>query len=162
MSILRLGVYIDEVEDVFREIEVKGEQKFIDLHEAISKSFQFKKKAQASFFVSNSRWQKLNEITLGHPSVFDKALNGLEISIESILPGTAKHLVYFNDEFSEYSFLIQIENPNVKEDGKKTYPAVVAAKGKLSQGFGGNIFTEDLGLNEDDLSAESGFGEEGE
>ena len=157
MSILRLGIYVEELEDVYREIEVKDTQTFMEFHEAIVKAFQLKKKVQASFFISNNRWQKLNEVTLGYSSVFDKALNGAEVFIGSVMPSTTKFLIYFNEELSEYTILIQLEGIDEKEDKKKTYPALVAANGKLSFGFGTNIFSEDLGINEGDLSEESGF-----
>lgn len=161
MSILRLGVYVEELEDVYREIALKDTQTFVEFHEAIVKSFQLKKKVASSFFVSNNRWQKLNEITLGYSSVFDKAINGAEVSIGSVLPSTTKYLVYFNEEISGYTILVQLEGITDKEEKGKTYPAVVASNGSLSLGFGGNnIFSEeedDLGINDDDLSEESGF-----
>jgi hypothetical protein len=109
---------------------------------------------QASFFVSNSRWQKLNEITLGHSSVFENAINGLKDSIESVIPGTAKHLVYFNEDAAEYSILILLEKVTDKENPGKTYPAIVTAKGSLSGSSGESFFVSDFGISEGDLDTE--------
>ena len=156
MSIFKLGVYVEELDDVYREIEIKDSQTFMQFHEAIMKAFALKKKIQASFFISNSRWQKLNEVTLGYSSVFEKAINGTEASIGSVVPAVTKNLIYFNEEVSEYTILIQLEG-TAEEDKKKTYPVLVKSNGKITFGFGANIFSEDMGINEGDLSEESGF-----
>jgi hypothetical protein len=154
MSIYTIGVYVDELEDVVREIEIKGTQTFNDLHVAIAATFKLNLKMQASFFVSNSRWQKLNEITLGHSSVFENAINGLKDTIESVIPGTAKHLVYFNEDAAEYSILILLEKVTDKENPGKAYPVVVNAKGSLSGSSGESFFVSDFGISEGDLDTE--------
>lgn len=151
MSIFTIGVYVDELEDVVREIEVKGTQTFNDLHVAIANSFKLNLKMQASFFVSNSRWQKLNEITLGHSSVFENAINGMKDSIGSVLPEKAKQLIYFNEDAADYTILLIIEKVTDKENPAKTYPAVVTSKGSLSGSSGENFFISDFGINEGDL-----------
>ncbi|CAN5148645.1 hypothetical protein BH09BAC1_BH09BAC1_16830 [soil metagenome] len=153
MSIYTFGVYVDELEDVVREIEIKGTQTFNELHQAIAKSFKLNLKMQASFFVSNSRWQKLNEITLGHSSVFENAFNGMKDSIESVLPEKGKHLVYFNEDAADYTILILLEKVTDKENPSKTYPAIVTAKGSFS-GSGQSFFVSDFGINEGDLDIE--------
>lgn len=153
MSIYTIGVYVDELEDVVREIEIKGTQTFADLHQAIAKSFKLNLKMQASFFVSNTRWQKLNEITLGHSSVFENAINGMKDSIASVLPETTKYLVYFNEDAADYTILILLEKVTEKENPGKTYPALVTAKGSFS-GSGQSFFISDFGINEDDLDVE--------
>lgn len=154
MSIYTIGVYVDELEDVVREIEIKGTQTFNDLHVAIATTFKLNLKMQASFFVSNTRWQKLNEITLGHSSVFENAINGQKDSIASVIPETAKHLVYFNEDAAEYSILILLEKVSDKENPGKTYPAVVTAKGSLSGSSGESFFVSDFGIGEGDLDTE--------
>lgn len=153
MSVYRIGIYVDEDDDVYRYIDIKGSQKFIDLHQAISKSFGLGNK-HSSFFISNKRWQKLNEITLGFKSVFETAIDGVETSIEAILPGQATNLIYFNEDAEEYSFLIQIEDIIDKEEKGKTYPVVVESKGRIDSDR--NIFKEDFGVDMDDFSGLEG------
>lgn len=161
MSVLRFGVYVDELDDVFREIEVRGDQFFQDFHLAIAQAYKISTKEQASFFVSNNRWQKINEITLGTGSVFEQAINGLETKIEAVLPAGATKLIYFNEDASDYTFLIQIEDLKDEADPKKKYPAVVRSKGTLSaSGPLDGLFDEEMGYNEDDYS-DFGMDDEG-
>lgn len=161
MSIYTIGVYVDELDDVVREIEIKGTQTFNELHVAIANAFKLNLKMQASFFVSNARWQKLNEITLGHSSVFENAINGMKDPIASVIPETAKHLVYFNEDVADYSILVLLEKISDKENPAKKYPAVITAKGSLS-GSGESFFVSDFGINDDDLDAEGMDFNEGE
>lgn len=160
MSVFRLGVYVDELDDVFREIEVKGDQLFQDFHLAIVQAYKLNAKEQASFFVSNNRWQKINEITLGTGSVFEDAIDGQETKIEAVLPASATKLIYFNEDASDYTFLIQIEDLKDEADPKKKYPAVVKTKGSLSGGGLDSLFDEDMGYDEDDYS-DFGMDDEG-
>ncbi len=154
MGIYTIGVYVDELEDVVREIEIKGSQTFNDLHIAIANSFKLNLKMQASFFVSNSRWQKLNEITLGHSSVFENAINGQKDTISSVLPEKTKHLVYFNEDASDYSIFVLLEKVTDKEVQGKNYPAMVTAKGSLSGSSGESFYVSDFGIGEGDLDVE--------
>lgn len=149
MSVYRFGVYVEEFENVFREIDIKGTQVFMQFHEAIAKSYQLDLKQSASFFISNNRWQKLNEITLGHSSVFENAFDGEEAKIEDVLPANGDKLIYFSDDQPDYTFLIQIELIEDNEDADKTYPVVVKAKGKLDSSARG-IFDADMGYDEAD------------
>lgn len=149
MSVFRFGIYVDELDDVFREIDIKGSQLFNDLHLAIAASFKLNLKQQASFFISNNRWQKINEITLGHSSVFETAFDGQKAKIEEVLPSNGDKLIYFSEDAIDYTFLIQIEELFDSEDTRKTYPTVVKSKGSLS-GSSGNIFDVDMGYDEED------------
>lgn len=71
-----------------------------------------------------------------------------------MVPETAKHLVYFNEDASEYTILILLEKVTDKENPGKTYPVVVTSKGSLSGSSGESFFVSDFGINEDDLDAE--------
>ena len=157
MSIIRLGVYIEELEDVYREIELKDTNTFWEFHSAIRKAFKLNKKVQSSFFISNARWQKLNEITVGYSSAFEKAIDGEEATIGSIVPAVTKNLVYFNDEISQYTVLVQMEPKADKEDSKKVYPLVAVSKGNINSTFGNIFGEEESGIGEGDLSEEAGF-----
>ncbi len=149
MSVFRFGIYVDELDDVFREIDIKGTQIFNDLHVTIANSFKLDLKQQASFFISNNRWQKINEITLGHSSVFETAFDGQKAKIEEVLPANGSRLIYFSEDATDMTFLIQIEEIFEMEDAKKTYPVVVKSKGTLS-GSSGGIFDADMGYDEED------------
>ena len=154
MSVFRFGIYVEDHDDeIYRVIDVKGSHKFVDLHLAIAKSFKLRDR-QSSFFVSNNRWQKLNEITLGYESVFETAIDGEEVAVELVMPHSATNLIYFNEDAEENSFLIQMEELLDAEVTGVNYPAVIETKGNLD--INRNIFKEDFGVDTDDVSGLEG------
>ena len=54
----------DEVEDFRREIDIDAEATFLDLHNTIIKSCNYKNDEMTSFFICDSDWTKLTEITM--------------------------------------------------------------------------------------------------
>lgn len=54
----------DEEPDFELDVKVSPKHTFADLHNAIQKKLNFDDKFLASFFVSNAKWEKLEEITL--------------------------------------------------------------------------------------------------
>ena len=63
MSVLKFRVEIEEVEDLYRDIEILPTQTFFEFHEALVKYFEIKKKKPASFFLANDKLQKTKEIS---------------------------------------------------------------------------------------------------
>lgn len=63
MAAYRFRVTFEEHDEVSRDIEVKANQTFQDLHEAIQRAIGFDNKHAASFFMSNDNWKKGQEIT---------------------------------------------------------------------------------------------------
>ena len=61
MSIFRLIVGVEEDDNLLLEIDIKNDQFFSDLDRAITKFFAIRGHKESAFFVSNARWQKVNE-----------------------------------------------------------------------------------------------------
>lgn len=156
MTILRLRIIIEETEEVFRDIEIKVNQTFKTFHEAIVECFGVNKEKAASFFISNPRLQKLNEITLGRSSKFDNAIDGLKTRIGSVLPEMTNMLVYVNEAAPQYTFVIEIEKTATEKEDK-TYPRCVKKTGTLpsmAPSFTDDIFEENVRLHIDDIFEE--------
>ena len=64
MRIYRLRVLVDHPSEAFRDIEIRSEQSFLDLHTAIKQAFGFTGSEMASFYVSDEEWGKGPEIPL--------------------------------------------------------------------------------------------------
>lgn len=60
--IYKFRVLIDYEKDVFREIEIRSDQKFMQLNDAILSAFSFSGEQMASFYMSNEDWDKGEEI----------------------------------------------------------------------------------------------------
>jgi len=148
MKVIRFEIQVEELEKVFREIEIKPSQTFKDLSDAIIQAFNIKATRGAAFFTSNKKWQKLNEITLGKESKFEKPINGLKSSIEKIFKGTNR-FIYYSEDLPQFTFLMGAEEKESKAAPKK-FPRVVKSEGNLpappsKKKFTDNIFTDDFG-----------------
>ena len=64
MAVYKFKVYFEDYEDIYRVIEIKSNQTFLDFHHAILESIKFDNKQLASFYMSNDAWKKGQEITL--------------------------------------------------------------------------------------------------
>jgi hypothetical protein len=64
MAVYKFKLFIEDNEDIYREIEILSGQTFDDFHNAIQDAYKFDKKHAASFFVSDDYWRKDQEITL--------------------------------------------------------------------------------------------------
>ena len=63
-KVLKYRVLLDDDGNIFRDIELKANQTYEDLHHAIIKSFGFRGDQMTSFYKSNDSWEKGQEITL--------------------------------------------------------------------------------------------------
>ncbi len=170
MAILKFRVYWEEDEGVYRDIVIKHQQTFNDLHLAILKSYEFDSKHQATFYKSNDAWQSGREITF---EKYDKAykvepLLMAEVNIGSQIADPNQKFIYEYDFAKGWKFLIELINVDKEENKKLDYPSCVRIEGLGPSQYGtkGLIdsrlaeIEEKYDLKPDALS--DGFGEEGE
>ncbi|UKT62358.1 plasmid pRiA4b ORF-3 family protein [Pedobacter mucosus] len=62
MAIYKFRITFEDFDDVIREIDIKSNQTFEDLHKAIHKSTGYKVDKPSSFYVSTDNWLKGDEI----------------------------------------------------------------------------------------------------
>ena len=83
MAIYRFRVSFEDYDDIERDIDIKSNQTFEDLHRAIQQSTGYKVEASSSFYVSNDQWIKNEEIAfLPNPR---KVTNGVTLMSNSKL-----------------------------------------------------------------------------
>jgi hypothetical protein len=63
MALYRFRVTFEDYDDVSRDIDVKSNQTFEDLHKAIHQSTGYNPEYPSSFYISNDQWMKGEEIT---------------------------------------------------------------------------------------------------
>lgn len=63
-AVYRFRVTFEDYDDVYRDIEIRSNQTFDDLHKIIQKSINFDGLQLASFYMSDDNWSKGQEITL--------------------------------------------------------------------------------------------------
>lgn len=165
MAILKLRVYFEEDDSIYRDIVIRHTQSFLDLHTAILKAYEFDNKHQATFFRSNEHWQRGREITL---EVYDKEykappLNMADTTVGSEIKIPNQRFIYIYDFNKNWSFLIELINVSKEENPKLVYPATSRSEGIAPSQYGtkgllGDKFA-DIEEKYDLTQAGDGFGE---
>jgi hypothetical protein len=138
MAIYRFKVYLEDNEDVFRDIDIKAAQTFEQFHTVIQEAFKFDAKHASSFFVSDDYWRKGQEITLRkedlpleeeeiRKNVDPKKLMS-ETKIAKFIEQPHQRFVYVFDPNVQWTFLIEMIKI-VEENKKLDYPAIVKSIG---------------------------------
>lgn len=131
MAILKFRVYFEEDESIYRDVVIRHNQLFRELHEAILKAYEFDNKHKATFYRSNDHWQRGKEITLekydkeykAPPLLMDETLVGSEIKDPN------QKFIYVYDFNKNWTFLVELINVSKEENAKISYPSTVRAEG---------------------------------
>ena len=143
MKVYKFRLQSEDQEGFIREIEVRSDQSFKDLHDFIVKTLRFSSKELASFHLTNDNWEKLIEITLLDMSgEADKELKSSD-QVQTIFVMDETLLDKFFDEpgqqlIYEYDFLqmqaFQLELLDISDvNNKSNYPRLSYSKGKLDK-----------------------------
>ncbi|RAJ05226.1 pRiA4b ORF-3-like protein [Chitinophaga skermanii] len=171
MPVLKFRVYWEEDESVYRDIAIKPDQSFLQLHQAILTAYEFDAKHKASFFRSNDNWQRGREIVLE----FDDQVRQVEpllmadTPIGSAVKAPNQKFIYMYDYAKQWTFLVELIGVSKEESTKSTYPLCARKEGLAPSQYGtkGIIgdklveMEEKYDLNREGMDAE-GYGEEGE
>jgi len=168
MAVLKFRAYYEEDDAVYRDIVIKHNQTFQDLHLAILKAYEFDNKHQATFYRSNDQWERGREISL---EKYDKDYRAeplimMNTTIGSEIRDTNQKFIYVYDFVKNWTFLIELINVTKEESSKIIYPATSRTEGIAPQQYGtrsllGKKFV-DIEEKYELPKAAEGFTEEGE
>lgn len=167
MPLLRFRAYWEEDDQVYRDIEIKPAQTFLDLHKAIIQAYEFDGKHTASFWESNERWERGREL---NSEVLVNKRDAPALSMArtpvSALTSTPDHkFVYEYDPKKKWLFLVELIGVSQEENPKVTYPHIFRKEGvgPAQYGVKGVNLDKLLEVEEKyDLSADAeGFTSEG-
>ncbi len=170
MAILKFRIYWEDDDSVYRDIIIKHEQNFFELHHIILKCFEFDNKHSATFYRSNDKWQRGKEITLEKYNKEYKAQPLLmkETTVGSEIRDPNQKFIYVYDFHKNWTFLVELINVNKEEDYKINYPSCIRSEGIGPSQYGTKgLINEKLAEIEEKYDLNSavmpdGFGEEGE
>lgn len=142
MNILKIRILVEDQDDFVREIEIKSDQTFKDLHDIIVKSAKFSGKELASFYLSNDEWEKLTEITLIDMSGdVDAELSDEDVVhtiflmektiLDEFLDEPEQKMIYEYDFLNLHTFLLELIEI-IPENPKTAYPKITLSKGNLN------------------------------
>lgn len=170
MPLLRFRVYWEEDDQVYRDIEIRTDQTFLDLHSAIIKAWEFDGKHAASFYESNDRWTKGREIS-SEVLVNKKdapALSMTKTPVSALVAKPDQKFVYIYDPAKNWTFLVELIGVSKDEDPKRNYPYLLRKEGVGPAQYGIKGVSGDKMMEVEekyDLGADEmaeGFGNEGE
>ena len=132
MRLYRFRVLIDDKSEAFRDIEIKSEQTFLDLHNAIKQAFGFEGSEMACFYVSDEDWSKGPEIPLADMGFAeDGAVPPLmaEVTMSDHMRSTRQRFIYAYDFLHMWMFLVEMIEATEPVKGKR-YPRVAMSIGQ--------------------------------
>jgi len=155
MAIYKFKIFVEDNEDIYREIEILSSQTFEEFHTIVQDAFKFDKKHAASFFISDDYWRKDQEITLRKEDLeLDEDEIKLKVAPKKLMSGTKiakfiesprQRFLYVFDPAVKWTFCIELmkilpDNPKgvfpaiVKSIGNppKQYKQIQMAKGELT------------------------------
>ena len=137
--IYRLRIILDSEEDVIRDIEIKSDSSFEDLHFALINSFNFIGNEMASFYLSDINWSQGEEITL--ESFTDEKIMK-NTNLDSIISDTQLNFIYVYDFLKLWTFFIEVIE--TCDDNKNSiYPQTIFSIGMIPKNAPEKRFEED-------------------
>lgn len=168
MPLFRFRAYWEDDDQVYRDIEMKPGQSFLDLHKAIIQAYEFDGKHTASFWDSNEKWERGMELN-SEVLINKKGAPALSMSRTPVSALVAKpdhKFVYEYDPKKKWTFLVELIGVSSDEDIKVTYPNVFRKEGvgPAQYGVKGVNLDKLMEVEEKyDLGADAeGFGSEGD
>ncbi|MDR2085318.1 MAG: hypothetical protein LBP67_10035 [Bacteroidales bacterium] len=158
MKAYKIRICSEENEDFLREIEILGDQNFLDLHDFIVEVCDLNGNDLASFYTCDSDWNKQTEISLLDMSIDEKNiekdddedLTALPIKvmeetlIGEIIKNSGQRLLYEYDFLSPVTLFLQcIEIEDTESD---EFPILLYEEDELDYKGGGLI--DDFGSDD--------------
>ena len=131
MAIYRFKVSFEDYDDIIREIDIKTNQTFEDLHRAIHQSTGYNADLPSSFYVSTDNWIKGQEIAI-HPNQrkIDNKVTLMENSkLSSFIEDPHQKFYYIYNFERPYDFHVQLIKIILENDPNIQYPYLVKSVG---------------------------------
>ncbi len=175
MHAYRFRILNEDQDNFVRDIDILTNQTFQDFHQAFIDMFNLKNDELASFYICDSRWIRLKELTLidmHHDEIEDTDDEDSkdmkthipvsvmkDVKIKDAIDDPHQRLIYEYDFLNPFVFYIELIKIIKSEEGK-TYPLVVRSVGDFvrtpsHRNFVIDDLKEDLLTSEDDILHDS-------
>lgn len=120
----------DEKQDFYRDLVIDGSDTFLDFHTVMQKDLGYDPSMLASFFITNERWEKKQEITLidmmQDPTVPVVTMD--QVTLDEYVTEENQRMIYMYDFFSERAFFIELLEESDQASPRET-PFIGHAQG---------------------------------
>ncbi|ASU33675.1 IS1096 element passenger TnpR family protein [Mucilaginibacter xinganensis] len=151
MALYRFRITFEDYDDVVREIDVKSNQTFEDLHRAIHQSTGYNSEYPSSFYISNDQWTKGEEITyLPNQKRIDRGVALMnKVKLLSYIDDPHQKFYYTFNFDRPFDFHVELMKIILDEAPGVTYPAVIKSTGEAPKQFG-NVLNVPIAAAEGD------------
>jgi hypothetical protein len=142
MAVYRFRISFEDFDEVVREIDIKSNQTFEDLHKAIHKSTGYNPEKPSSFYVSTDNWIKGDEIAY--------LPNERKIARGVVLMENSKLLKFIEDPHQKFYYIYNFDRPFdfhvelikiiLDADPNVEYPALIKKLGEAPKIIDKNNF----------------------
>src|SRR5665213_719156 len=141
MALYRFRITFEDYDDVIREIDVKSNQTFEDLHRAIHQSTGYNPEYPSSFYISNDQWTKGEEITyLPNQKRIDRGVSLMDkVKLLSFIDDPHQKFYYTFNFDRPFDFHVELMKIILEETPGVVYPSVVKSTGEAPKQFGNMI-----------------------
>jgi hypothetical protein len=179
MALYRFRITFEDYDDVIREIDVKSNQTFEDLHRAIHQSTGYSSEYPSSFYISNDQWTKGEEITyLPNQKRIDRGVPLMDkVKLLSYIDDPHQKFYYTFNFDRPFDFHVELMKILLDDAPGVSYPAVIKSVGEAPKQFGNVLnvasappvagvddfdFLHEMGLSDEDTEDFSEISETGE
>src|SRR5476651_1888268 len=137
MALYRFRVTFEDYDDVIREIDIKSNQTFEDLHRAIHHSTGYNCEYPSSFYISNDQWIKGEEITyLPNQRRIDRGVVLMEkVKLSNRIDDPHQKFYYTFNFDRPFDFHVELLKIILDETPGTTYPAIIKSVGDAPRQF---------------------------
>jgi hypothetical protein len=138
MAIYRFRVSFEDYDDIMREIDLRSNQTFEDLHFAIHRTTGYEPEKSSSFYVSSDQWLKGYEIAyLPSQRKTDSGVALMSNSKLSSFIDDPHQKFYYTYNFERpYDFHVELIKILLEAEQGKEYPYVVRSAGEAPKPAG--------------------------
>lgn len=146
MALYRFKVTFEDYDEVSREIDIKSNQTFLDLHKAIHQSTGYNPEFPSSFYISNDQWIKGEEITyLPNQRRMDRGVSLMEkVKLSSFIDDPHQKFYYTFNFDRPYDFHVELMKIILDEAPGVAYPAVIKSVGEAPRQIIPGVIPTDL------------------
>lgn len=133
MAVYRFKVSFEDYDDVIREIEIRSNQTFEDLHKAIHNATGYNTEQSSSFYVSNDHWIKGDEIAyLPSQRKIDRGVALMSNSkLSSFIEDPHQKFYYIYNFERPFDFHVELIKILLNEEPGKEYPHLYRSAGEV-------------------------------
>ncbi len=135
MAVYKFKIAFEDYEDIYRVIEIKSTQTFLDLHKTILDAIGFDQKQMASFYMSNDSWKKFQEITLEDMTDNDEEQAEKKLPIMSksklcdYIIDPHQKMIYIYDFIELWTLQVELFGIEISEKAGTKYPVITKTVG---------------------------------